>query len=123
MTLSVSNEMLASFPAEDVEAIQRSSVAAARAEDAAQRAEGLGERDLFISGFGVVGAQELAEALRMRAQRLRNLVEARVARLVKENKAATKAATDAVAAVDATERVAEEEAPTDDDVKPARSRA
>jgi hypothetical protein len=120
--LPVSNEMLASFPAEEAEAIQRSAIAAARAEDAAQRAEGLGERDLFISGFGVVGAQELAEALRMRAKRLRDLVEARVARLVQANEAATKAAADAVAAVDSSTSVAEE-APTDGDAKPSRSRA
>jgi hypothetical protein len=121
--LPVSNEMLASFPAEEVEAIQRSALAAARAEDAALRAEGLGERDLFISGFGVVGAQELAEALRMRAKRLRDLVEARVARLVQANEAATEAAADAVAAVDSSTSAAEEEAPTDGDAKPSRSRA
>jgi hypothetical protein len=108
MTLPVSHEMLASFPAEEVEAIQRSAIAAARAEDAAQRAEGLGERDLFISGFGVVGAQELATALRMRVQRLRNSVEARVARLVEANSVATEAAADAVAAVDSSTNVEEE---------------
>jgi len=104
--IQISQEMIASFPPEEVEAIQRTFIAAARAEDSAQRAEGLGERELFISGFGSVGAQELAEALRLRARRLRDSVEARVARLLKANEAATHAAADAVAAV-------EKEAPAD----------
>jgi hypothetical protein len=103
--IQISQEMIASFPAEEVEAIQRTFIAAARAEDSAMRAEGLGERELFISGFGSVGAQELAEALRLRARRLRDSVEARVARLLKANEVATHAAADAVAAVENQEEV------------------
>ena len=107
--VKITEEMLASSPAEEVEAIQRTFIAAARAEDSAMRAEGLGDRDLFISGFGSVGAQELAEALRLRARRLRDSIEARVARLLKANEVATHAAADAVAAVE----TAKEEAPAD----------
>jgi hypothetical protein len=96
MPVSISNEMLASFPAEEAEAIQRTAIALAKAEDSARRAEGLGDRELFMSGFGVIGAPELAEALRLRAKRLEAVLEALVARQVERNKTATEVAEAAV---------------------------
>ena len=96
--ISVSKEMLDSFPAEEAEAIQRTATAIAKAEDSARRAEGLGERELFMSGFGVIGAQDLAEALRLRVKRLEAVLEAQVARQVERNRAAAEAAADAVVA-------------------------
>ena len=98
--VKLTEEMIASFPAEEEEAIRRAFIAAARAEDAAARAERLGDRDLFISGFGVISAQELAEAMGKRAQRLRDALEEMVAKRIKANEVATHAAADAVAAVE-----------------------
>jgi hypothetical protein len=98
--VELTEEMIASFPAEEEEAIRRAFIAAARAEDAAARAERLGDRDLFISGFGVIGAQELAEAMWKRARRLRDALEEMVAKRIKANEVATHAAADAVAAVE-----------------------
>ena len=97
----ISQEMMDSFLAEEVEAIQRVSIAIVRAEDSAQRAEELGERELFISGFGTISAQDLAEAMRLRAKRLEAALEALITRQVDQNNAATEVAADAVAAVDA----------------------
>jgi len=88
--------MLDSFPAETAEAIQRTVVAIARAEDSARRAEGLGERELFMSAFGVIGAQDLAEAFRVRVKRLEAVLEEMLARQVERNRAASEAAADAV---------------------------
>ena len=96
--VTISNEMLASFPAEAAEAIQRTATAIAKAEDSARRAEGLGERELFMSGFGVIGAQDLAEAFRARVKRLEAVLEALVERQVERNRAASEAAADAVVA-------------------------
>ena len=92
----ISREMLDSFPAETAEAIQRTVVAIARAEDSARRAEGLGERELFMSAFGVIGAQDLAEAFRVRVKRLEAVLEEMLARQVERNRAASEAAADAV---------------------------
>ena len=89
--------VLASFPAEVAEAIQRTTTAIARAKDSARRAEGLGERELFMSGFGVIGAQDLAEAFRARVKRLEAVLEAMVERQVERNRAASEVASDAVA--------------------------
>ena len=103
--MQISQEMMNSFSAEEVEAIQRVSIAIFRAVDSAQRAEKLGERELFISGFGVISAQDLAEAMRLRAKRLEAALEVLIARQVNQNNAAAEAAADAVAAVAATEGV------------------
>jgi hypothetical protein len=90
--------MLDSFPAEAAEAIQRTAVAIARAEDSARRAEGLGERELFMSAFGVIGAQDLAEAFRVRVKRLEAVLEEMLARQIERSRAASEAAADAVVA-------------------------